>query len=128
MKDLTIFCQVKILRNISEKDWLNLTYLQQGLAFFYTQKNNQEGQAFVGSTNRFSWSHLYAKPIKTSLWSIWVEQHAQYTWFLPKTSQERKLYCPNYGQPSLSDASISNFCFLHLVGLSFVLHVETSDF
>ena len=25
---------------------------------FYTQKKTQEGQAFIGSTNRFPWSHL----------------------------------------------------------------------
>ena len=30
----------------------------------------------------------FAKPDKTSLWAVWAEQHAQNTWFLPKTSQE----------------------------------------
>ena len=29
----------------------------------------------------------FAKPVKTSLWAVWAEQHAQYTWFLPQTSQ-----------------------------------------
>ena len=25
----------------------------------------------------------FVEPIKTSLWAVWVEQHAQYTCFLP---------------------------------------------
>ena len=29
----------------------------------------------------------FADPVKTSLWAILAEQHAQYTWFLPQTSQ-----------------------------------------
>ena len=29
-----------------------------------------------------------AKPVKTSLWAIWEEQHVQYNWFVPNTSQE----------------------------------------
>ena len=45
---MTISCQVKELWILSEKDWLNLTNGQQGSAFFYTQKNTQEGRAFIG--------------------------------------------------------------------------------
>ena len=30
----------------------------------------------------------FAKPIKTSLWVIWTEQHVQYTLFLLHTRQE----------------------------------------
>ena len=30
----------------------------------------------------------FADPIWTSLWAVWVEQHAQYIWFLLQTSQE----------------------------------------
>ena len=34
--------------NSIRKDRLNLTNGQQGSAFFYTQKNTQEGRAFIG--------------------------------------------------------------------------------
>ena len=30
----------------------------------------------------------FVKPVKTSLLDVWAEQNAQYTWFLPQTSQE----------------------------------------
>ena len=30
----------------------------------------------------------FADPVYTSLWAVWEDQHAQYTWFLPQTSQE----------------------------------------
>ena len=39
-----IFCQLKELWNISEKDWPNLSNHQQGLAFFYIQKIPRSGE------------------------------------------------------------------------------------
>ena len=36
----------------------------------------------------FAHGVYYADPVNTSVWAVWAEQHAQYTWFLPQTSQE----------------------------------------
>ena len=44
---------------------------------------------YILGRSKLSASILYfAEPVKTSLWAIWAEQHAQYTWFLPQPSHE----------------------------------------
>ena len=61
--DFAIFCQVKELWNISEKDWLNLSN-QWFLLSFFTHKNTQDVRAFMRSRNSLPWFSNHLKDLK----------------------------------------------------------------
>ena len=55
----------------------------------------------------------------TSLWEVWAHQHAQYTWFLPQTSQEEKECTTTYISEANSLLSYKNIRWIKVTQIEF---------